>query len=163
MFTAFIAIALELLALAMGAAVLLACCRDCFRGKCVKSLTRTDDNKNRVEVTRTDDTRNKVEVDRTHPRTEYCKREHQKCHGFLKSIGYFTIIVSVIGLIGTCVALSCFLMDVKQLENDTNGPVEQYNYDLNKLRKYSDNYRLLPRAVEQPLTIPAPTTDTLRN
>lgn len=135
MFTAFIAVALELLALAVGAKVLLACCRDCCKDCCR--------DKSANPMTRTAETN----VSTVHK--EHCKGKHHNCHGFLKAIGYFTIVMSVVAFVCTCVALSCFLTDAIRLEKESNGPVEQYNHNLDRLRKYGASYGLVPRVVEE--------------
>ncbi len=147
MFTAFIALALELVSLVVGAMLLLACCRHCSKGYCSKTIIRTDDSKEKGTVASTN-----------YP-MEHHKIEHKNCNGFFKVVGSFTIVVSIITLIFTCIALGCFLVDAKHLERDGNAPIEQYNHDLNKLRKFSSSYEFLPRATNNTMVVPAPNRD----
>lgn len=141
MFTAFIAVALELISLTVGALLLLAVYRQCHKDYCGGSITR-------------DDYRDKDKQTTGPYGTEHHNRDHKKCYGFLKSISIFTIVFSAIALIATCVTLGCFLKDARDLELNSNAPVEQYNRDLNRLRKYSDNHGLLPGRIRDVLTVP---------
>ena len=135
MFTAFIAISLELVSLTIGAMLLLAACRDCHRGNCASARTRMDDYREKGIETNTSASK------------EYYKRDHHNCSGFLKAISFFTMALSLVALVSTCIALGCFLADARRLERNSNAPIEQYNYDLNKLRKYGDNQGVLRRVI----------------
>lgn len=145
MFTAFIAVALELVALACGALLLIGACRNCCKGNCSSTVSGTGEYK----VGHDTDTKYS---------DDHCKSDHHKCKCFLRVISFFTMGLSLIALVCTVIALVCFLVNVNRLERDTNAPVEQYNHDLNKLRKYSSNYGLLPRAKENTL-VPTPNSD----
>jgi hypothetical protein len=140
--------------LAVGAKILLACCRECYGGKYATSLVRTDEN---------DENKDRRDEVNTYPQRERYKQDPHKCNDFIKVIGYFTIVMSVIALIGTCVALSFFLIDAKRLERDSNVPVEQYNHNLDRLRKYTGNYGSLPRRVEDPVSTRGQHSDPFGN
>jgi hypothetical protein len=125
MFIAFIAIALELGVMALGAKLIISCCKACFK----RHLFYTQ--------------QENVVIERTEGHVKEYHKHGGHCFGFFKFIGYFTMILSFIALVCTFVSLSCFMKDIKNLERDHNGPSEQYRYDLDKLRIYSDNHKAL--------------------
>lgn len=145
MFIAFIAVALELAALAFGAKVVLSYYKACFRRSCLCSdKLRSGEN---IPLERTESSTSYV---REHPLRETKAHEKHDCLGLMKFIGYFTIILSFIALVGTLIAFGCFIKDVKDLERHHDVPSEQYRFDLDKLRIYTGNdgsfetYRIIP-------------------
>lgn len=138
MFLAFIAIALELAAMAFGAKLVVCCCKANWKKRFLCEKGALDEYAYRDK---------KEQLHESYIETGFKEGEHGKktchrnCFAFFEFIGYFTIIISFIALVCTIVAFGYFLNDVNNLkqERELNGPTEQYHYDLDKLRIYSAN------------------------
>lgn len=158
MFIAFIAIALELAVMAFGAKVVLACYKACCCRKKYYGGNRlgydTSIVENAAPINKMEGQANYIVSEHAEFK-EHHKREHN-CFGFLKFIGYFTMALSFIALVCTGIAFSCFINDVKNLERDRNGPVEQYRYDLDKLRIYGNYGTSEYRTIATHNVIPIP-------
>lgn len=138
MFIAFIAVALELAAIAFGAKVVLACYKACFR----RNYLCGDRLGENAALERTESATSYVQRDHPHHEGTGQHKREAHCFGFLKFIGYFVMALSFIALVCTIWTMTCFMKDVKDLQRHHNGsaPTEQYRYDLDKLRLYSGNH-----------------------